>query len=127
MDAKEARFRNGKVEAGSRPAAAAGTAAAAAAAAAGVEECRIFLFFSKDSDVTLGTFAVDFGRRFGTKLGGVLMQKRRVSGRQGGCRKQPEKNEHVEVDRVWVVEMISWTAAGAAAAAAAAAAAGIDR
>ena len=45
MDAKEARFRNGTVEAGSRPAAAAGTAAAAAAAAAGVEECRIFLFF----------------------------------------------------------------------------------
>ena len=37
------------------------------------------IFFSKDSEVTLGTFAVDFGRRFGTKLGGVLVQKRRVS------------------------------------------------
>ena len=46
------------------------------------------------------------GRRFGTKLGGVLVQKRRVSGRQGGGRKQAEKNknvENVEVDEVcWV-------------------------
>ena len=43
------------------------------------------------------------GRRFGIKLGGVLVQKRRVSGRQGGGRKQAEKNENVEVDQVcWV-------------------------
>ena len=65
-----------------------------------------------------------FGTKLGTKLGDVLVQKRRVSGRQGGGRKQPEKNENVEMDRVWVVEMISWTAAGAAAAATTA---GIDR
>ena len=64
---------------------------------------QIFLFFSRDSEVTLGTFAVHLGRRFGTKLGGFLVQKRRVSGRQGGGRKQAEKNENVEVDQVcWV-------------------------
>ena len=38
----------------------------------------------RDSEVTLGSFAVHFGRRFGTKLGGVLVQKSCVSGRQGG-------------------------------------------
>ena len=72
------------MEAGSRPAAAAG----AAAAAAGVDRrMQHFSIFSRDSEVTLGTFAVHLGRRFGTKLGGVLVQKRRVSGRQGGGRK----------------------------------------
>ena len=66
-------------------------------------ELPIFSIFSRDSEVTLGTFAVHLGRRFGTKLGGVLVQKRRVSGRQGGGRKQAEKNENVEVDQVcWV-------------------------
>ena len=61
---------------------AAGAAAAAAAAAAGIdrEECRIFPFFSTDSEVTLGIFAVHFGRRFGTKLGGVLLFRKRLSG-----------------------------------------------
>ena len=29
----------------------------------------------------LGTLAVHFGRRFRTKVGGVLVQKKRVSGR----------------------------------------------
>ena len=67
-------FRKEKVEAGSRP------AAAAAAAAAGVEECNIFPFLSRDSEVTLGIFAVHFGRRFGTKLGGVLLFRKRLSG-----------------------------------------------
>ena len=39
------------------------------------------VFFSSDSEVTLGSFAVHFGRRFGTKLGGVLLfQKSCVSG-----------------------------------------------
>ena len=67
------------MEAGSRPAAAAG---AAAAAAAGVDRrMQHFSIFYRDAEVTLGTFAVHFGRRFGTKLGRVLVQKRRVSGR----------------------------------------------
>ena len=78
-------------------------AAAAAAAAMAEVDCCIFQFFSRDSEVTLGTFAVHFGRRFGTQLGGVLVQKSCMSGRQGGGRKQAEKNEHVEVDQVWWV------------------------
>ena len=63
----------------------------------------VFLSVSSDSEGTLGSFVVAFGRLFGTKLGGVLLQKRRVAGRQGGGRKQAEKNENVEVDQVcWV-------------------------
>ena len=46
--------------------------AAAAAAASGAEERVFFCIFYKDSDGTLETFAVAFGRLFGTKLGGVL-------------------------------------------------------
>ena len=63
-------------------------AAGAAAAAAAVAEVdrrmqHLSSFYSSDSEGTLGTFAVHFGRRFGTKLGGVLVQKRlRVSGRR---------------------------------------------
>ena len=45
-----------------------------------IEECSIFPFFSRDSDVTLGTFAMHFGRCFGTKLGGVLLFRKRLSG-----------------------------------------------
>ena len=37
-------------------------------------------FSSSDSEGTLGTFAVHFGRRFGTKLGGVLPFRKRLSG-----------------------------------------------
>ena len=44
---------------------------AVAAAAAGAEEC-VFLTFSRDSEGTLESFVVPFGRLFGTKLGGVL-------------------------------------------------------
>ena len=39
-----------------------------------------FSIFSTDSEVTLGTFAMHFGRRFGTKLGGVLLFRKRLSG-----------------------------------------------
>ena len=42
------------------------------------------VIFPRDSDVTFGSFAVHFGRRFGTKLGGVWLQKSCVSARQGG-------------------------------------------
>ena len=45
---------------------------AVAAAAAGRRAC-VFLFFSRDSEGTLGSFVVPFGRLFGTKLGGVLV------------------------------------------------------
>ena len=58
-------------------------AAAAAAAAAGIDidrRMQHFSFFSRDSEVTLGIFAVHFGRRFGTKLGGVLLFRKRLSG-----------------------------------------------
>ena len=67
---KKAAFQQGKVEA-LEP-------AAAAAAKA------FSTIFSSDSEGTLGSFAVHFGRRFGTKLGGVLLQKSCVSARQGG-------------------------------------------
>ena len=56
--------------------------AAAAAAATAAE--AFSTIFSSDSEGTLGSFAVHFGRRFGTKLGGVLLQKSCVSARQGG-------------------------------------------
>ena len=49
-----------------------------AAAAAAAE--AFSTIFSSDSEGTLGSFAVHFGRRFGTKLGGVLVQKSCVSG-----------------------------------------------
>ena len=58
-------------------------AGAAAAAAAGIDidrRMQHFSFFSRDSEVTLGIFAVHFGRRFGTKLGGVLLFRKRLSG-----------------------------------------------
>ena len=59
--------------------------AAAAAAVAEVDCCvAFFKFFSSDSEGTLGSFAVHVGRRFGTKLGGALVQKSCVSGWQGG-------------------------------------------
>ena len=32
--------------------------------------------FSRDAEVTLGSFVVPFGRLFGTKLGGVLVWRR---------------------------------------------------
>ena len=71
--------------------------------------------FSTDSEGTLGTFAVPFGRLFGTKLGGVLLQKSRVSGKQGGGRKQAEKNENVEVDQVCWVSVLDASAGAAGA------------
>ena len=49
------------------------------AAAAGAEECLFVEFFPRDSEVTLGTFGVRFGRVFGTKLGGVLGWRGRVA------------------------------------------------
>ena len=39
------------------------------AAAAGAEECLFLDFYSRGSEVTLGTFGVRFGRVFGTKIG----------------------------------------------------------
>ena len=42
------------------------------AAAAGAEERVFFSLFSKNSEGTLESFVVAFGRLFGTKLGGVL-------------------------------------------------------
>ena len=44
----------------------------------------IFPFFSRDSEVTLGSFAVHFGPRFGTKLGGVLLFRKRLPGSHFG-------------------------------------------
>ena len=44
------------------------------ATAAGAEECLFLDFYSRGSEVTLGTFGVRFGRVFGTKLqGGALV------------------------------------------------------
>ena len=40
--------------------------------AVGAGERVFFSFFSSDSEGTLETFVVAFGRLFGTKLGGVL-------------------------------------------------------
>ena len=48
------------------------------ATAAGAEECLFLDFYSRGSEVTLGTFGVRFGRVFGTKLGGVLVWRGRV-------------------------------------------------
>ena len=49
------------------------------ATAAGAEECLFLDFYSRGSEVTLGTFGVRFGRVFGTKLGGVLGWRGRVA------------------------------------------------
>ena len=44
--------------------------------AVGAGERVFFSFFSSDSEGTLETFVVAFGRLFGTKLGGVLVWRR---------------------------------------------------